>query len=124
MKTSTRLPVFALSLCICSLLVCAHAGARRGPAAAAQGGGAVVLAVSKYEASVTAEPVVMLFVFTGTLAAGEVAPCAEGELVWLTDADLESSRGRLVADLVDLLPRLDARRGGDAPLFLATTPSS
>ncbi|HWS85373.1 MAG TPA: hypothetical protein VN282_00140 [Pyrinomonadaceae bacterium] len=57
MKTSTRLPVFALSLCVCSLLVCARAGARRVPAA--QGGGAVVLAVSKYEATVTAEPVVI-----------------------------------------------------------------
>jgi hypothetical protein len=58
MKTSTRLPVFTLSI-----LVCAYAavGARQKPAGtgAAQGGGAVVFAVSKYEANVTAEPVVI-----------------------------------------------------------------
>ncbi|HEX8291569.1 MAG TPA: hypothetical protein VF570_07440 [Pyrinomonadaceae bacterium] len=59
MKTSTRLPALALSL-----LVCAHAaagarqkGARAG--AAQGGGGTVVLAVSKHEANVTTEPVVI-----------------------------------------------------------------
>jgi hypothetical protein len=59
MKTSTRLPVLTLSI-----LVCAYAavGARQKPAGAAPqggGGGTVVFAVSKYEASVTAEPVVI-----------------------------------------------------------------
>lgn len=59
MKTSLRLPAFALSL-----LVCAHAvgGARQKgarPGAAQGGGGTVVLAVSKHEASVTTEPVVI-----------------------------------------------------------------
>lgn len=57
MKTSSRLPVFTLSI-----LVCAYAavGARQKPAGAAQGsGGTVVFAVSKYESSVTAEPVVI-----------------------------------------------------------------
>jgi hypothetical protein len=56
MKTSTRLSVFF----IIPLLVCAHAavGARQKPAGAAQGG-AVVFAVSKYESTVTAEPVVI-----------------------------------------------------------------
>lgn len=58
MKTSARLPVLTLLL-----LVCAYAavGARQKPAGsgAAQGGGTVVFAVSKYEASVTTEPVVI-----------------------------------------------------------------
>jgi hypothetical protein len=55
LKTSTRLPVFVLPLLACTLLVCARspAGGRQQPAA-----GAVVFAVSKYEAEVTAEPVV------------------------------------------------------------------
>jgi hypothetical protein len=57
MKTSTRLLfVLALSLMVC---VSAAVGARQKPAAAAQSGGTVVLAVSKYESSVTAEPVVI-----------------------------------------------------------------
>lgn len=61
MKTSTRLPVFALPLLVCSLFVCARTGARQKPAGAgaAQGGGAVVLAVSKSDSGVTAEPVVV-----------------------------------------------------------------
>ena len=60
MKTRTRLPVFALSLLACSLsvFVQAPAGARQKSVVAAQGG-AVVFAVSKYESSVTAEPVVI-----------------------------------------------------------------
>ena len=59
MKASTRLPVFVLSLAVCA---CAAVGARQkpaGPGAAQGGGGAVVFAVSKYESSVTAEPVVI-----------------------------------------------------------------
>lgn len=56
MKTITRLSVFL----IISLLVCAHAATavRQKTAGAAQKG-AVLLAVSKYEATVTAEPVVI-----------------------------------------------------------------
>ena len=59
MKTSTRLPAFALSLLVCAQGV---AGARQKTArtvAAQGGGGAVVLAVSKHEANVTTEPVVI-----------------------------------------------------------------
>ncbi|HEX8335991.1 MAG TPA: hypothetical protein VF621_04635 [Pyrinomonadaceae bacterium] len=60
MKTSTRLPAFALSLLVCAQGV---AGARqktaRTGAAQGGGGGAVVLAVSKHEANVTTEPVVI-----------------------------------------------------------------
>ena len=57
MKTSTRLSfVLALSLFVC---VSATVGARQKAAGAAQGGGTVVFAVSKYESSVTAEPVVI-----------------------------------------------------------------
>lgn len=61
MKTSIRLPVFALSLLVCVLLLCAHSatGARPQPAAPAQGGGTVIFAVSKYEESVSVEPVVI-----------------------------------------------------------------
>src|SRR3712207_981888 len=54
MKTSARLPVFALSLLACAPLVCARA-----PAGSAQRGGAVVFSVSKYEGRVTTEPVVI-----------------------------------------------------------------
>lgn len=56
MKTITRLSVF-FSI---SLLVCAHAavGARQKPAGAGRGG-TIIFAVSKYEGSVTAEPVVI-----------------------------------------------------------------
>ncbi|HEX8147826.1 MAG TPA: hypothetical protein VF591_11655 [Pyrinomonadaceae bacterium] len=55
MKTSTRLPVFILSL-----MACAQAAplARQKPAGAAQGG-TILFAVSKYEGGVTAEPVVI-----------------------------------------------------------------
>lgn len=56
MKTRTRLPVFVLALLVC---VCVGAAARRKTAGAAQGGGTIVLAVSKYESSVSAEPVVI-----------------------------------------------------------------
>lgn len=61
MKTSTRPTVFALSLlAACALLVCAHAarGARQG-SVSKTGLGTVVFAVSKYEANVTTEPVVI-----------------------------------------------------------------
>lgn len=57
MKTSARLPVF-LTI---SLLVCAQAApaARQKPAGSPAQGGAIIFAVSKYEAVVTAEPVVI-----------------------------------------------------------------
>ena len=55
MRTRTRLLALALPLFVCAF-VCAAAGARQKPAA--QGGGAVVFVVSKYENDVTAEPVV------------------------------------------------------------------
>ena len=71
---------------------------------------------------VEADPVVMLFVFTGALPAGEVRASAEGRLVWLSDAELRDAATPLLDDLRDLLPRLAARRQGDAPLFLATRP--
>jgi 8-oxo-dGTP diphosphatase len=71
---------------------------------------------------VMAEPVVMLFVFTGTLEDGDVRASDEGALVWLDDAELASPSARLVPDLVDLLPRLAARRAGDAPLSLVSRP--
>lgn len=71
---------------------------------------------------VMAEPVVMLFVFTGTLPEGEVRETDEGRLLWLTNDELRFARTRLVPDLVDLLPRIDARRPGDPPLFLVTRP--
>jgi hypothetical protein len=54
MKTSTRLPVFLLSLVVCAP---AAAPARQKPAGAPQGG-TILFAVSKYEGGVTAEPVV------------------------------------------------------------------
>lgn len=56
MKRSVRLHAFALSLLACAQV---SGGARQKPSAAAQGGGAVVFSVSKYESSVTAEPVVI-----------------------------------------------------------------
>jgi 8-oxo-dGTP pyrophosphatase MutT (NUDIX family) len=71
---------------------------------------------------VMAEPVVMLFVFTGTLPEGKLVESDEGRLLWLTDDELRFAKARLVPDLVDLLPRLDARRPGDPPLFLVTRP--
>ena len=71
---------------------------------------------------VTAEPVVMLFVFTGTLPEGDVRESDEGKIVWIDEAQFTSPGTRLVPDLVDLLPRLAARRPGDPPIFLATRP--
>jgi 8-oxo-dGTP diphosphatase len=71
---------------------------------------------------VMAEPVVMLFVFTGELPEGEVRAGGEGRLVWLTDAQLLDPATPLVDDLRDLLPRIAALRPGDEPLFLATRP--
>jgi hypothetical protein len=61
MKTRTRLLAFALPLLVCSIVMCARTAARQKPAGAgsAQGGGAVVLAVSKSDSGVTAEPVVV-----------------------------------------------------------------
>ena len=58
MKASTRLPLCALLLSVCTLLVCAHAarGARQGSVTKA-GLGTVVFAVSKYESHVTLEPI-------------------------------------------------------------------
>jgi 8-oxo-dGTP diphosphatase len=69
---------------------------------------------------VMAEPVVMLFVFTGTLPAGDVRDSEEGKLVWLDERDLATAR--LVPDLVQLLPRLAARRSGDPVVFSVSRP--
>ena len=66
---------------------------------------------------VTADPIVMLFVFTGTLEDGDVRANDEGTLVWLDESELASPSARLVPDLVELLPRLIARRAGDPPVF-------
>ena len=71
---------------------------------------------------VMADPVVMLFVFTGTLPPGELRECDEGELVWIDERDFGSADARLVPDLVELLPRLAARRAGDQPFFTVTRP--
>ncbi|HEX7318107.1 MAG TPA: hypothetical protein VF297_29660 [Pyrinomonadaceae bacterium] len=60
MKARIRLPFFVLALLVCTLLVCARApvGARQNSTTKA-GAGTVVFAVSKYEANVTTEPVVI-----------------------------------------------------------------
>jgi 8-oxo-dGTP diphosphatase len=71
---------------------------------------------------VTADPVVLLFVFVGDAPTGDARESDEGKLTWLRDDELAAARARLVPDLVDLLPRLLARRAGDPPLFLATRP--
>jgi 8-oxo-dGTP pyrophosphatase MutT (NUDIX family) len=71
---------------------------------------------------VEAEPTVMLFVFTGDAPQGDVRASDEGRLVWLDDSALKAERARLVPDLVDLVPRIAARRPGDPPLCLASRP--
>jgi 8-oxo-dGTP diphosphatase len=71
---------------------------------------------------VAADPVVMLFVFVGDAPSGDVRESDEGRLVWLDEREVAASAARLVPDLVDLLPRLLARRRADPPLFLATRP--
>jgi 8-oxo-dGTP diphosphatase len=71
---------------------------------------------------VMAEPVVMLFVFTGTLPAGDVTDSDEGTLVWIDERDLASPDARLVPDLVELLPRLAARRPGDPVMSFVSRP--
>jgi len=71
---------------------------------------------------VTAEPTVLLFVFVGDAPDCDVRACDEGKLAWIDEDDLPAASARLVPDLVDLLPRLLARRAGDPPLFLATRP--
>ena len=71
---------------------------------------------------VMAEPVVLLFVFTGEAPAGAVRESGEGRLVWLDESEIASQGARLVPDLVELLPRLLPRRQGDSPLFLVSRP--
>jgi 8-oxo-dGTP diphosphatase len=71
---------------------------------------------------VQAEPVVMLFVFVGAAPEGDVRESDEGRLLWIDEKDLASAAARLVPDLVELLPRLLARRAGEPPVFLATRP--
>lgn len=64
-----------------------------------------------------AEPVVMLFVFTGIAPDGALRECGEGPLVWIDESEFGDAAARLVPDLVELLPRLAARRPGDPPLY-------
>ena len=71
---------------------------------------------------VEADPVVMLFVFVGDAPDGATRASDEGELVWMHVDELHGAGKRLVPDLVDLLPRVLARRAGDPPMFLATRP--
>jgi len=73
---------------------------------------------------VDADPTVMLFVFVGDAPAGDARAGDEGALAWLDEDELVAARARLVPDLVDLLPRLLARRPGDPVIFLATRPSA
>ena len=78
---------------------------------------------------VDADPQVMLFVFTATLADGAVRASAEGRLVWHPLAALHDASVPFLDDVRSLLPRLLARGGaavgdakpgatGDAPLSL------
>jgi 8-oxo-dGTP pyrophosphatase MutT (NUDIX family) len=71
---------------------------------------------------VSAEPVVMLFVFVGDAPPGDARAGDEGKLVWLREDEIAGAASRIVPDLVELLPRLLARRPGDRPLFLASRP--
>ncbi len=71
---------------------------------------------------VQAAPVVMLFVFVGDAPAGEPRESDEGRLVWIREDELAAASSRLVPDLVDLLPRILARRAGDPVLSLASRP--
>lgn len=68
---------------------------------------------------VMAEPVVMLFVFVGDAPpSGEPRASDEGRLVWLDERDLGRADAKFVPDLVELLPRLAARRPGEPPAFV------
>ena len=55
-------------------------------------------------------------------AVGDAVNSIEENFTDLTDDELRFAKARLVPDLVDLLPRLDARAPGDPPLFLVTRP--
>ena len=71
---------------------------------------------------VAAEPVVMLFVFTGDAPDGDVRDSGEGTLVWIDERDFASPQARLVPDLVTLLPQIAARRPGDPVMFRVSRP--
>jgi 8-oxo-dGTP diphosphatase len=56
-----------------------------------------------------------IFVFTGEMLSGELAPSAEGPLEWIDQSAWDTLP--LVEDLPALLPRILAHRPGDAPFF-------
>jgi 8-oxo-dGTP diphosphatase len=67
---------------------------------------------------VIGEPAVLLFVFLGDLADGELHPCDEGTFHWFSRAALDDPALPLMPDLPFLLPRLWACRPGAPPLHL------
>lgn len=56
------------------------------------------------------DPPVLLFVFEATLPPGDLVPCDEGRLVWLTDAEISDPATPLLPDVRGLLDAV--RRGG------------
>lgn len=67
---------------------------------------------------VMSDPAVLLFVFVGTLPAGELAPCEEGTFHWFPRAALNDANLPLMPDLPALLSRLWAWQPGQPPLSL------
>jgi 8-oxo-dGTP diphosphatase len=67
---------------------------------------------------VRADPAVLLFVFQGTLPAGDLAATPEGTLCWIAKEELEGSDLPLMPDLRPLIARLRQRPAGAAPLHL------
>lgn len=56
------------------------------------------------------DPPVLLFVFEATLPPGDLGPCDEGHLVWLSDAEIADPATPLLPDVRALLVAL--RSGG------------
>ncbi len=57
------------------------------------------------------DPPVLLFVFAATLPPGDLVPCDEGRVVWLTDAEIADPGTPLLPDVRPLLAAI--RGGGD-----------